>query len=110
MCTMIGGLQVLAVDLSLVRSLSLFAPMTNGFLETRLWSSWRRLLSCGGWVRFASMSHRCLRHLWLGPHKLMQKGVSAECLSPSIGQARPGQGLLGLGDVILYSIIYYNIL
>jgi len=51
-----------------MRSLSLFAPMTNGFLQTRLWSSWR-----------------CLRHLWLGPHKLMQKGVSAECLIDDVG-------------------------
>ena len=46
---------------------------------------------------FASPSQRCLRHLWLGPHKLMQKGVSAECLSHS--EQGKGQGLLGQGKV-----------
>ncbi|CAE8608994.1 unnamed protein product [Polarella glacialis] len=44
-----------------LRSLSLFAPLSN---ETcRAVSDWR-----------------CLRHLWLGPHKLMQCGVASDCL------------------------------
>jgi len=53
-----------------IRSLSLFAPLDDTGCAVAATGTWG-----------------CLRHLWLGPHKLMERGVGAECLITDAGLA-----------------------
>jgi len=67
------------------RSLSLFAPLGNG--------------ACAAAGRMA-----CLRHLWLGPHKLMQHGVGAGSSISDDGLACIAGGCPGLLDLTIASL------
>ncbi|CAJ1448731.1 unnamed protein product, partial [Effrenium voratum] len=74
-----------------IRSLSLFAPLSNSALSYK---------QCIGW--------RCLRYLWLGPHKLMQRGVGAECEVDDHGLQLVVQSCHLLQDLTVASCLVTN--